>query len=256
MYKSLTLPLLATLFFHLVILAFIIIDAPESEPLVKRATTQYIRAELVTIDKPKAKPVKANPEKSNDRAKKAALAAKKKTEQERRAKLAETERQKAAKLKQVALEKQQLQRKQQELERKEQEKQRQLAEQRRLKEQQDRDFADAIAQENAESRMLNDTELANSYVALIAGVIESNWNRPPSARNNMEVVLAIQMVPTGEVVSVRVLKSSGNSAFDRSAENAVLKAERFPELQQLPSRIFEANFRRLRLKFRPEDLRL
>ncbi len=253
MYKSLTLPLLATFFFHAVILAVIIIDAPESEPLVTRATTQYIRAELVTIDKPKAKPVKktttTQQKKTDNKAKKAALAAKKKAEQKRRTQRARAEQQKAVEQQKKASQKKALQRQ-------EQEKKNRLAEQRRLKAQQDQDFADAIAQENAESQMLNDTDLANSYVALITEVIESNWNRPPSARNSMEVVLAIQMVPTGEVVSVRVLNSSGNSAFDRSAENAVLKAERFPELQQLPSRIFEANFRRLRLKFRPEDLRL
>ncbi|MEH6911636.1 MAG: cell envelope integrity protein TolA [Oceanicoccus sp.] len=253
MYKSLTLPLLATFFFHAVILAFIIIDAPESEPMVKRATTQYIRAELVTIDKPKAKPVKkattTKPKKTDDKAKKAALAAKKKTEQARKTRLAKAEQQKAAEQKKKEL-------RQKELQRQEREDVDRLADQRRLKAQQDQDFADAIAQENAESQMLNDNELANSYVALITEVIGSNWNRPPSARNSMETLLAIQLVPTGEVVSVRVLKSSGNSAFDRSAENAVLKAERFPELQQLPNRIFEAKFRHLKLKFKPEDLRL
>ena len=48
---------------------------------------------------------------------------------------------------------------------------------------------------------------------------------------------------------------SGNSAFDRSAINAVEKAGSFPELQNLPTREFEKTFRRFRLLFRPEDLR-
>ena len=52
-----------------------------------------------------------------------------------------------------------------------------------------------------------------------------------------------------------LLKSSGNSAFDRSAINAVEKAGSFPELQKLPNREFEKTFRRFRLLFRPEDLR-
>ena len=60
---------------------------------------------------------------------------------------------------------------------------------------------------------------------------------------------------TGEVVSVRVVKGSGNSAFDRSAMNAVEKAGSFPELQNLPSREFEKTFRRFSLLSRPEDLR-
>jgi TonB family protein len=115
----------------------------------------------------------------------------------------------------------------------------------------------ALAME-AEDEMLeqaSDNEVAQSYVAHIARIIENNWSRPPSARNDMEAELVIQLIPTGEVVSVSVARSSGNVAFDRSAVMAVQKAERFPELQNLPSRIFNKDFRTLRLKFKPEDLR-
>jgi TonB family protein len=123
--------------------------------------------------------------------------------------------------------------------------------------------AEALQQElalalDAEDVLLeeaSDLEVAQSYVALIARTVEENWSRPPSARNGMEAELALQLIPTGEVVNVSLSRSSGNSAFDRSAINAVQKAERFPELQNVPSRIFEKNFRRLRLKFKPEDLR-
>ena len=98
-------------------------------------------------------------------------------------------------------------------------------------------------------------ELTASYIALIARAVENNWSRPPSARNDMEAELLIQLIPTGEVVSVTLASSSGNAAFDRSAVVAVEKAAQLPELQQLDSRLFEKNFRRLRLKFKPEDLR-
>jgi colicin import membrane protein len=72
----------------------------------------------------------------------------------------------------------------------------------------------------------------------------------------MEVELSIQLVPTGQVISVAIIQSSGNSAFDRSAEQAVHQAGRFEKLQELPPRVFEQYFRQLRLVFRPEDLRL
>jgi colicin import membrane protein len=98
-------------------------------------------------------------------------------------------------------------------------------------------------------------EMAASYAALIQQTVVGYWSRPPSARNGMETLLQLQLIPTGEVVSVTILKGSGNSAFDRSAVNAVEKAGAFPELQQLPSGEFERNFRRFRLLFRPEDLR-
>lgn len=98
-------------------------------------------------------------------------------------------------------------------------------------------------------------EMALSYASLIQQTVVNYWSRPPSARNGMEALLQIQLIPTGEVVSVSVLKSSGNTAFDRSAINAVEKAGSFPELKNLPAREFEKTFRRFRLLFRPEDLR-
>jgi colicin import membrane protein len=67
-------------------------------------------------------------------------------------------------------------------------------------------------------------------------------------------VVQLQVVPTGEVVGITIVESSGNSAFDRSVEQAVERAERFPELQDLDTPIFERNFRTFSLLFRPEDL--
>ena len=118
------------------------------------------------------------------------------------------------------------------------------------------DLAKAVAEEEqlAEATATAE-EMAASYAALIQQTVVNYWSRPPSARNGMEALLAIQLIPTGEVVNVSVIKSSGNSAFDRSAINAVEKAGSFPELQKLPDSEFEKTFRRFRLLFRPEDLR-
>lgn len=113
------------------------------------------------------------------------------------------------------------------------------------------ELADAAAEEQTATAQ----EMAASYAALIRQTVEGYWSRPPSARNGMEVLLAIQLIPTGEVVSVSIVQSSGNTAFDRSAVNAVNKAGAFPELQKLPTREFERTFRRFSLLFRPEDLR-
>lgn len=69
----------------------------------------------------------------------------------------------------------------------------------------------------------------------------------------MRAELLIGLVPTGEVVSVEVVASSGNSAFDRSALRAVRDAAPF-EVPADPV-LFEREFRNLRILFRPEDLR-
>ncbi len=112
----------------------------------------------------------------------------------------------------------------------------------------------SILEEQNYRRAVTDDEKAMAYVAQIQRDIIQNWSRPPSARNGMEALLRVFLVPTGEVVNVVLEDSSGNDAFDRSALLAVRKAERF----QVPSesRQFERNFREFTVLFRPEDLRL
>jgi len=91
--------------------------------------------------------------------------------------------------------------------------------------------------------------------ALMQARITQNWRRPPSARNGMEALLTINLVPTGEVVGITVATSSGSSAFDRSAIAAVERVGQFPEVAVLSISDFERYFRRFPLRFRPEDLR-
>jgi|AZIJ01.1.fsa_nt_gi colicin import membrane protein len=102
-------------------------------------------------------------------------------------------------------------------------------------------------------------QVSQGYQSYIQQRIIANWNRPLSARRGMEAILSIQLVPTGQVVGVSVVKSSGNDAFDLSVQQAVKKVGRFEKLQELSRQspvIFEQNFRQFRLVFRPEDLRL
>lgn len=96
---------------------------------------------------------------------------------------------------------------------------------------------------------------ANSYLAVIRERIERKWNRPPSARNGMSCVLRIRLVPTGKVVDVDIIESSGSNEFDRAAEQAVRAVEKFDELRGMESDLFERDFRELNLVFRPEDMR-
>lgn len=112
----------------------------------------------------------------------------------------------------------------------------------------------SIREEQDFRRAVTDDEKALAYVSQIQREIVVNWSRPPSARNGMEVLLRVFLVPTGEVIDVVLEASSGNDSFDRSAVLAVRKAERF----QVPgqSRQFERNFREFTVLFRPEDLRL
>ena len=97
--------------------------------------------------------------------------------------------------------------------------------------------------------------ISDTVAAIIQQAVVGRWARPPSARNGMVAVLEIALVPTGDVVGVAVLRSSGDNAFDRSAINAVERAGRFPEVSQVERALFERDFRRFQLIFRPDDLR-
>lgn len=102
-------------------------------------------------------------------------------------------------------------------------------------------------------------QMIATYGDYVRDRIISNWNRPPSARRDMEAVLQVRLVPTGQVMGVSVIRSSGDPAFDQSAVNAVQQVGRFERLQELSRKdplLFERTFRTLTLTFRPEDLRL
>jgi colicin import membrane protein len=129
----------------------------------------------------------------------------------------------------------------------EQQRQREAAERDRQRQQ---EIAEAASAEAARTEF----ELVQSATGLIQQVVQENWSRPPSARNGMRVLIQIRMLPTGEVIDVNITQSSGDAAFDRAAETAVFRAEPFTELNVLPIKIFNENFRSLTLIFQPEDL--
>jgi len=118
------------------------------------------------------------------------------------------------------------------------------------------EFAEAMAAEQANIVAQEDERVANSYRQLIQQRLSENWSRPPSARLGMETLIRIQLVPTGRVVGVTIIDSSGDSAFDRSVEQAALKVEQFVELQGMDPGLFERKFRQFDVAFSPEDLRL
>ena len=113
-------------------------------------------------------------------------------------------------------------------------------------------FNDALARENEVLSDNKSDQAAQTYAQGIYQLIVTNWSRPPSARNGMQARLIVELVPTGDVVGVTVVQSSGNEAFDRSAEQAVRKAGKFDVPKE--SALFEKYFRRFPVLFKPEDL--
>ena len=254
---------------HAALISFILWGLPKEAPKKQVKTPSYVKATLVEL-KPKVKPKPVSPPKKvvkppkkKDDQRKKALDKKKQqriAEQKKQKKLAEQKRknQLAKKKAEDDKKKREAQKKKEEKRQEEKRKQEELERQQQA-ELERQTLVKALAEERArldvQKQAAEDAEIVQSYVALIAQRVEQNWSRPPSARNGMEVVLRIQLVPTGQVINVDVVSGSGDSAFDRSAERAVKKAERFPELKDIPIRVFEQQFRVLNFSFSPEDLR-
>ena len=87
---------------------------------------------------------------------------------------------------------------------------------------------------------------------LIRQQVMINWKQPPSAIRGMTSELTIKLVPTGEIVGVRIAKSSGNKAFDNSALDAVEKVIKFEGLN-MSRKLFDSHFRNFTLVFSPKN---
>lgn len=234
---------LSSIGLHVLVVAAFLIDWPsENKDIVVQP--QFIQAELIKL-KPKEKPKKKA---SNSKAKD--LAAKRREAERQRAEQQRREKQRIAARDAERLEKL---RQQEQARQKREQKQRELAQERARKQ---AALDEKLRQEQAAELAQQDKQSANSYLQLIQGRLSQNWSRPPSARLGMQTLIELRLVPTGRIVGVKILQSSGDIAFDRSVEQAAFKAAPFSELQSMEPRLFEQYFRVVKVLFNPEDLRL
>jgi colicin import membrane protein len=88
----------------------------------------------------------------------------------------------------------------------------------------------------------------DKYIAAIRGKVHSNIVLPPDLKGNPEAVFDVIQLPSGDVMSVKLKKSSGNPAWDTATERAIHKSSPLPK----PGKP-ELFRRELELKFRPQE---
>ena len=86
---------------------------------------------------------------------------------------------------------------------------------------------------------------------IIKTQVLQNWKRPKNLNLNLKTEIQINLVPTGGILSAKLLKSSGNQIFDESAISAIKKVNNFEGLN-MPMSIFDRHFREFVLIFSPE----
>lgn len=88
----------------------------------------------------------------------------------------------------------------------------------------------------------------DAYRAKIAAKIKGNVILPMDLTGNPSAEFSVTQLPSGEVIDVRLVKTSGNRTLDEAWERAIRKSTPLPKPDQP-----EAFRRELTLRFRPND---
>lgn len=86
------------------------------------------------------------------------------------------------------------------------------------------------------------------YIGKIRSKIKGNIVLPPEIKGNPEAIFDVIQLPSGEILSVRVKKSSGHAGYDAAVERAINKSSPLPKPGQ--GDLFS---RELELRFRPQE---
>jgi colicin import membrane protein len=106
--------------------------------------------------------------------------------------------------------------------------------------------AQELAQMKATQASVARSKATADYIGRIRGKIKGNIVLPPDIKGNPEAIFDVVQLPSGEILSVKLKKSSGHAAYDRAVERAILKSSPLPKPEQ--GDLFSRN---LELKFRP-----
>ncbi|MEX2198563.1 MAG: energy transducer TonB [Burkholderiales bacterium] len=87
-----------------------------------------------------------------------------------------------------------------------------------------------------------------TWVDKIRAKIRGNVVLPPDIQGNPEALVLVTQLPTGEVLEVKLVISSGHTAYDDAVLRAILKSSPLPKPDT--AGMFQ---RALELKFRPKD---
>ena len=89
------------------------------------------------------------------------------------------------------------------------------------------------------------------FSSMIKSQVMENWKRPTNLSSDLKTEIQITLVPTGEILSSKIINSSGNRAFDDSALTAISRLKSFDGLN-MQMNLFDQHFRKFILIFSPE----
>jgi colicin import membrane protein len=93
--------------------------------------------------------------------------------------------------------------------------------------------------------------LIDDYIARISAKVRQRVILPNDLEGNPEAVFQVDLLASGEVVTAKLLKSSGSSPYDAAVQRAILAAQPLPVPED--PRLFHATFQNFLLSFRPKE---
>jgi len=92
--------------------------------------------------------------------------------------------------------------------------------------------------------------VVGEYKDRIRAKIQGRVILPPDLAGNPQAEFDVVVLPSGDVLTVKLTRSSGQPAYDRAVENAIYKAQPLP---LPPDQNLFREFRELHLQFRPRE---
>lgn len=105
--------------------------------------------------------------------------------------------------------------------------------------------------EEAEVEVSKEQQEIAMYAQRIISTIEDAWMKPRNIPENLVANLRLKIRPSGRIIGVDLIKSSGNIRFDNSALQAVRRVEVFNFFNSIPKTLFEKEFQVISISFNP-----
>jgi TonB family protein len=108
-----------------------------------------------------------------------------------------------------------------------------------------------LLSEEAEIEVSKEQQEIAMYAQRIISIIEDAWMKPRNIPENLVANLRLKIRPSGRIVGVDLIKSSGNIRFDNSALQAVRRVEVFNFFNLIPKTLYEKEFQVISISFNP-----
>ena len=89
----------------------------------------------------------------------------------------------------------------------------------------------------------------NQISSMIVNMVESAWVKPKNIQDGLVCDLRLVVNRNGRIISVSLIKSSGNIRFDNSAMKAVNRVESFNFYNKIPNNLYADNFKKIVITF-------